>query len=81
MVEKNLIRFCFNHLELKFFAQKNKKSKWLIILLYVVFVQLVEVNQEPRIKLSEDMEKVTMPGMKDVYRLYGQDGQSMIREI
>jgi len=38
-------------------------------------VQLVEVNTKPRIKLSEDVEKVTIPGMKIAYRLYGTDGE------
>ena len=30
--------------------------------------KLVAVNSTPKIKLSEDVEKVTMPGRKDVYR-------------
>ena len=37
--------------------------------------KLVEVNGQPRIKLSEDVEKVTMPGKKDAYRLFGGDGK------
>ncbi len=36
--------------------------------------QLVEVKKLPRIKLSEDVEKVTMPGRKEVFRLFGNDG-------
>ncbi|ODN05065.1 Nicotinate phosphoribosyltransferase [Orchesella cincta] len=40
--------------------------------------KLVEINHIPKIKLSEDVEKVTMPGMKDVYRLYGADGHALI---
>ena len=36
--------------------------------------KLVEINKQPKIKLSEDLEKVTIPGRKDIYRLYGKDG-------
>jgi len=36
--------------------------------------KLVEVDNIPRIKLSQDVEKVTMPGKKRAYRLYGIDG-------
>lgn len=36
--------------------------------------KLVEINRQPKIKLSEDLEKVTIPGRKDIYRLYGSDG-------
>lgn len=38
----------------------------------------MEVNGEPRIKLSEDFEKVTIPGRKKVYRLYGQCGYTLL---
>ena len=37
--------------------------------------KLVELNEIPRIKLSQDPQKITMPGKKDVYRLYGSDGE------
>lgn len=37
--------------------------------------KLVEINGEAKIKLSQDMEKVTCPGKKSVYRLYGADGE------
>lgn len=31
--------------------------------------KLVEINGQPRIKLSQDVEKVTMPGHKNAFRL------------
>ncbi len=31
----------------------------------------------PKIKLSDTTEKITNPGMKEVYRLYGQDGMAI----
>ncbi|KAK4018097.1 Nicotinate phosphoribosyltransferase [Daphnia magna] len=40
--------------------------------------KLVEINKQPKIKLSEDLEKVTIPGRKDIYRLYGSDGHALI---
>ncbi|XP_075214764.1 nicotinate phosphoribosyltransferase isoform X2 [Lycorma delicatula] len=40
--------------------------------------KLVEVNDLPRIKLSQDVGKMTMPGRKDAYRLYGADGHALI---
>ncbi|XP_052765116.1 nicotinate phosphoribosyltransferase-like isoform X2 [Mya arenaria] len=40
--------------------------------------KLVEVNSKARIKLSEDVEKVTIPGKKFAYRLYGQDGNALV---
>ncbi|CAG7659360.1 unnamed protein product [Allacma fusca] len=40
--------------------------------------KLVAINSTPKIKLSEDVEKVTMPGRKDVFRLYGGDGHALI---
>ncbi|XP_065226596.1 nicotinate phosphoribosyltransferase-like isoform X1 [Planococcus citri] len=39
--------------------------------------KLVELNGIPRIKLSQDAHKITMPGKKDVYRLYGSDGYAL----
>ena len=47
--------------------------------LYSFFLQLVQVNDLPRIKLSHDIEKVTIPGIKQVYRLYGEDGEYTAR--
>jgi len=43
-----------------------------------VSYQLAEVNKCPRIKLSEDVDKVTMPGRKDAYRLFGADGHALV---
>ena len=40
--------------------------------------KLVEINGQPRIKLSQDVAKVTMPGHKECYRLYGADGHALI---
>ncbi|CAG5133037.1 unnamed protein product [Candidula unifasciata] len=40
--------------------------------------KLVEINTKARIKLSEDVEKVTIPGRKKVYRLYGADGTALV---
>jgi len=39
---------------------------------------LAELNSSPRIKLSEDVDKVTMPGRKDAYRLFGADGNALV---
>ena len=39
---------------------------------------MVEINGQARIKLSQDVEKVTMPGHKTAYRLYGGDGHALI---
>ena len=36
--------------------------------------KLVEVNKKPRIKLSQDIGKITIPGEKEAYRLIGSDG-------
>lgn len=38
--------------------------------------QLVEVNGSPCLKLTEDEEKMTIPGMKAIYRLYDAAGES-----
>ena len=32
--------------------------------------KLVDIKGEPRIKLSDEMEKVTLPGSKSVIRVY-----------
>jgi len=35
--------------------------------------KLVSINGVPRIKLSEDFDKMTLPGLKSVYRIYIKD--------
>eukprot|EP00005_Dracoamoeba_jomungandri_P001969 CAMPEP_0174261366 /NCGR_PEP_ID=MMETSP0439-20130205/11384_1 /TAXON_ID=0 /ORGANISM="Stereomyxa ramosa, Strain Chinc5" /LENGTH=525 /DNA_ID=CAMNT_0015345827 /DNA_START=222 /DNA_END=1799 /DNA_ORIENTATION=+ len=40
--------------------------------------KLVEVNGLPRIKISQEISKVTVPGKKDVFRLYGQHGPPIV---
>eukprot|EP00587_Corethron_hystrix_P006194 CAMPEP_0113311380 /NCGR_PEP_ID=MMETSP0010_2-20120614/8641_1 /TAXON_ID=216773 ORGANISM="Corethron hystrix, Strain 308" /NCGR_SAMPLE_ID=MMETSP0010_2 /ASSEMBLY_ACC=CAM_ASM_000155 /LENGTH=525 /DNA_ID=CAMNT_0000167009 /DNA_START=209 /DNA_END=1786 /DNA_ORIENTATION=- /assembly_acc=CAM_ASM_000155 len=40
--------------------------------------KLVEINGKPRIKLSQDIIKVTIPGKKRVYRLYGSKGGPLL---
>ena len=42
--------------------------------------KLVEMNGSPRIKLSQDIEKVSLPGKKVAYRLYGKD-EKMILDV
>ena len=40
--------------------------------------KLVEVNGQPRIKLSQDVSKVTIPGRKEAYRLIGVEGHALV---
>lgn len=40
--------------------------------------KLVEVMQRPCIKISLDVEKVTIPSRKNVYRLYGKEGYALL---
>ncbi|BBN19874.1 nicotinate phosphoribosyltransferase [Marchantia polymorpha subsp. ruderalis] len=40
--------------------------------------KLVEINGQPRIKLSEDVAKVTIPCKKQCYRLYGKGGYALV---
>ena len=35
------------------------------------------MSGKPRLKLSQDIEKVTIPGRKNLYRLYGRDGKAL----
>jgi nicotinate phosphoribosyltransferase len=39
--------------------------------------KLVEIEGNPRIKLSAELSKVTIPGRKSAYRLYSKDGPAM----
>ncbi|CAF1060501.1 unnamed protein product [Adineta ricciae] len=39
--------------------------------------KLVELNGSARIKLSQDVEKVTIPGRKNLYRIFGSDGKAL----
>ncbi|ONM11376.1 Nicotinate phosphoribosyltransferase 2 [Zea mays] len=40
--------------------------------------KLVEINKQPRIKLSEDVMKVSIPCKKKCYRLYGKEGYPLV---
>lgn len=40
--------------------------------------KLVEINGHPRIKLSEDPAKITLPGRKEAYRLIGHEGYPLL---
>uniref|UniRef100_H3G920 Nicotinate phosphoribosyltransferase n=1 Tax=Phytophthora ramorum TaxID=164328 RepID=H3G920_PHYRM len=40
--------------------------------------KLVEINGEPRIKLSQDVSKVTIPGRKEAFRLIGTNGKPLL---
>ncbi|KAH9711937.1 hypothetical protein WN944_021255 [Citrus x changshan-huyou] len=40
--------------------------------------KLVEINKQPRIKLSEDVSKVSIPCKKRSYRLYGKEGYPLV---
>ncbi|CAN1813467.1 Nicotinate phosphoribosyltransferase 2 [Linum perenne] len=40
--------------------------------------KLVEINGQPRIKLSEDVTKVSIPCKKRCYRLYGKEGYALV---
>jgi len=40
--------------------------------------KLAEVNNQPRIKLSQDSGKITIPGKKNAFRLYGREGYPLV---
>ncbi|XP_022149494.1 nicotinate phosphoribosyltransferase 2-like [Momordica charantia] len=40
--------------------------------------KLVEINNQPRIKLSEDVSKVSIPCKKRIFRLYGKEGYPLV---
>ena len=40
--------------------------------------KMVSISGEPTVKLSQDVEKMTMPGDKVVYRLFGKDGFAIL---
>ena len=40
--------------------------------------KLVEARGLPRIKLSQELSKMTIPGKKEVYRLFSEDGYSLL---
>ena len=45
--------------------------------MFSYLLQLVELNGDARMKLSQDIEKVTIPGKKEAFRLYGGDGKGL----
>ncbi|XP_074593120.1 nicotinate phosphoribosyltransferase isoform X2 [Brevipalpus obovatus] len=40
--------------------------------------KLTQINGKPCIKLSEDLGKITIPGRKKIYRLFGSDGYAIL---
>eukprot|EP00794_Sanderia_malayensis_P011771 gene11771-12988_t len=40
--------------------------------------KLASINKHPKMKISEEVKKVTIPGKKSVYRLYGEDGKALV---
>lgn len=48
---------------------------YLYVLCHFYVCQLVEVKGRPKMKISEDPKKTTVPGRKDIYRLVDTDGE------
>jgi nicotinate phosphoribosyltransferase len=46
--------------------------------LFFYFLKLVQINDKPCIKLSEEFQKVTFPGKKNAYRLYDKDNHPLV---
>lgn len=40
--------------------------------------KLVEIEGSPRIKLSQDIAKVMIPGQKDIYRIFNTEGHPLV---
>jgi nicotinate phosphoribosyltransferase len=40
--------------------------------------KLVEINNIPRIKLSQDIAKILVPGRKNAYRIYSSEGEPLL---
>ena len=40
--------------------------------------KLVDINSVPKIKLSQDVEKITMPGDKVAFRIFGKNGFAIL---
>merc|ERR1740115_372726 len=40
--------------------------------------KLVEIRGKPRIKISQDIEKITTPGQKEAYRLFNDKGEPLV---
>ena len=43
--------------------------------------KLCEINGKPVHKLSEEVEKITLPGRKNVYRLYVESKENPVADL